>query len=146
MSVRHATPDAAVFPAAGRLIVAVVALIVVGSGLSTGSGSEYSPEYSPEVRFSAEASQMMATIEVLSEGLADHESPELAIAWEDLRSDLQSVSRDLESARFSVDVEGLVERVENFREEFATARGMSEKAEVWDQLTQHLKDLESRTQ
>jgi chorismate-pyruvate lyase len=89
---------------------------------------------------------MMATIEVLSEGLADHESPELAIAWEDLRSDLESVSRDLESARFSVDVDGLIERVENFRKEFATARGMSEKAEVWDQLTQHLKDLESLTQ
>ena len=144
MSVRHATPDSAVFPATGRLIVAVVALIVVGSSLSTGSGS--GSEYSPEVRFSAEANQMMATIEVLSEGLADHESPELAIAWEDLRSDLESVSRDLESARFSVDVDGLIERVENFRKEFATARGMSEKAEVWDQLTQHLKDLESLTQ
>jgi len=144
MSVRHTTPDSAVFPAAGRLIVAMAALIVVGSGLSTGSGP--GPGYSPEVRLSAEANQMMVTIEALSEGLTDHESSELATAWEDLRSDLESVSRDLESARFSVDVDGLVERVENFREEFATARGMSERAELWDQLTNHLKGLASVTQ
>jgi hypothetical protein len=144
MSVRLATPDSAVFPAAGRLIVAVAALIVLGSGLSTGSSS--APGYRSEVRLSAEANEMMVTIEALSGVLTDHESPELAIAWEDLRSDLESLSRDLESARFSLDVDGLVERVERFREEFATARGMSEKAEVWDQLTNQLRGLESPTQ
>lgn len=89
---------------------------------------------------------MMATIETLSESLADHESPDLAVAWDDLRNDLESVSRDLESARFSVDVDGLVERVENFREEFAPAGGMSEKAEAWDQLANQLKDLASRSE
>lgn len=141
MSVRDATPDPVAFPAGGRLIVAVAALIVVGSWLTTGSDS--SSPYSSEDRPSAEANQMLATIEALSESLAAHESPELAMAWEDLRSDLESVSRDLESARSPIDVDGLIERVEAFREEFANVGGMTEKADVWDQLTNHLKDLAS---
>lgn len=84
---------------------------------------------------------MMLTIEALTESLADHESPELAMAWEDLRGDLESVGRDLEGAHFSVDVDGLIARVSSFRQEFAAARGVSEEAEVWDQLSSHLEDL-----
>jgi hypothetical protein len=144
MSVRHAIPNSAAFPAAGRLIVAVAALIVVGSALPTGSDS--SPGYSAEERLSAEADQMMATIEALSDHLAANESPELAMAWEDLRRDLQSVNRDLENARSSVDLNLLVERVGTFRVEFATAPGMRETAEVWDQLTNQLEALAGRSQ
>ncbi|HEX6299797.1 MAG TPA: hypothetical protein VF148_04995 [Acidimicrobiia bacterium] len=143
MSVGHATPHAAAFPAAVRLVVAVAALIVVGSGLTAGSDS--SPRYGSADRVSEEANQMMATIEALSESLAAHESPEMVMAWEDLRSDLESVSRDLESARFSVDVDGLVERVRIFREEFASVEGVTENAEVWDRLTNHLKELASHS-
>lgn len=144
MSARQATPDSAVFPAAGGLIVALVALVFIASGIS--GGSDTSPGYSPEGRLSAEESQMMLTIEALSENLDADESPEVAMAWEDLRGDLESVSRDLENARFSVDVDGLIARVNTFREEFAAARGVSEAPGFWDQLSSHLEDLANHSQ
>lgn len=53
------------------------------------------------------------------------------------------MSRDLENARFSIDVEDLVERVGTFREEFTSVQEVSEKGEVWHQLTKQLQDLAS---
>lgn len=134
-------PDSPAFLAAGRLLVALAILLLVGTGLR--AGTDVTPVSEPENRQSAEADQLRTILGSLSQAVRGNESPQLTMAWEDLRSDLESVSRDLERARVSIDVVGLVNRVESFRETFASLPDANVKSDEWDRLARLLNGLHS---
>jgi hypothetical protein len=140
---RRIGPDSDAFQAAGRLLVALTILLLIGSSLP--AGTDVTPFSGHADRLSAETDQLRETLDSLSEALEGNESSQLKMAWEDLHSDLESVTSDVERARMSIDADGLVNRVESFRESFASVPGVSEKSDEWDQLTRLLSDLLGRT-
>jgi hypothetical protein len=128
------------YVAFGRLLVALIAIAAVVVGAS------FDPEESrdePQDPLAAEASRLRATTEKLSAQLGEGQAPDLAMAWEDMRNDLLSVASDLERSRLSMDTEGLISRVESFREQFDMD---DEVVERWDELVQVLNVLAERQQ
>jgi hypothetical protein len=138
---RRIDPDSASFLAAARLVVALAALLLIGSSLPAITNDRPAP--GQEQTVSVAADELRETLDSISGSLPDDRSDQMSMAWEDLRSDLESVSRDIERARASFDPDGLVNRVETFRETYIAA-GKNQNSEDWDQLVRLLSGLGGR--
>lgn len=65
------------------------------------------------------------------------------MAWEDLRNDLESVSRYLEDVTVPRNVDGLLRGVEGFRAQFEPIDRSTENADKWDRLVRILNAIDS---
>lgn len=134
MANRPADPDITRYVAVGRLLVALIAVLAVAAGTNL-------EDDVPHDGLVVEATRLRDTTERLSERLGASPSPDLAMAWEDLHSDLLSVAGDLERPTPSMDLDGLILRVESFREQHDLD---NESVEWWDELVQVLRVLVGR--
>lgn len=95
-------------------------------------------------QFPNEAAELRHIVNSMSD-LSSTDSDELAIAWEDLESDLLSVSADLERDAGSMELDGVVRRIESFREQFNSSETMQSLSEQWDQLVLMLSEVSERS-
>jgi hypothetical protein len=137
-SQRRVAPDSASFLAAARLVVALAALLLIGSSLPAITNDIPAP--GQEQTLSVDAREIREILDSISGALPGDRSDQMSMAWEDLRSDLESVSRDIERSRATFDADGLVNRVETFRETYFAA-GQDQNSEDWDQLVLLLSGL-----
>jgi hypothetical protein len=88
-----------------------------------------------------------ARVETLVDSMSDlsaAESDDLAMAWTDLNDDLISVSRDLQRDPTSVDLEGVVSRVESFYDRFGSHETMQSLEAEWARLIETVTTVSER--
>ena len=128
-----------------RLRVAVVMLVVLCGGLSACTLSPDLTETSSTTppQFPDEAAEIRDILVSLS-NMSSTDSNELAVAWEDLEADLHSVSADLERDPGSMELDGVVRRIESFRERFASSQTIESLTPAFDELVLKLSDVSER--
>lgn len=128
-----------------QLRVAVVMLVILLGALS---GCTLSPDLTETSgttppQFPDEAAEIRDILISLS-NMSSTDSNELAIAWEDLEADLHSVSADLERDPGSMELDGVVRRIESFREQFASSQTIESLTPALDELVLKLSDVSER--
>lgn len=132
------------YPSVDRVRLRSLALIAV-SAVAVGCAPSVAPvDDTPTSRqFPEEAAEIRQILDTMSD-LDAADSEELAMAWEDLRSDLFSVTSDLERDAMSMELDGLVRRIESFRERFESAEGVRNFDPELERLTVKLGDVHDR--
>lgn len=123
----------------GRIVLITFLVIVCGCSVST-APSDTGPVPRP---FPDEAAEIRHILESMYE-MSSTDSDELAMAWDDLESDLISVSSDLETDALSTELDGVVRRVEGFRQRFQSSEAIGRLTSEWDDLVAKLTDVRDR--
>lgn len=122
-----------------RLALATMMLVVAGCATTL----EPVDTVPTSRQFPEEAAEIREILDSMSDLAAD-DSEELVMAWDDLRSDLVSVSSDLERDAKSMELEGMVRRIEGFRDRFGSAEVVRSFDSEWEQLMRGLRDIHDR--
>ena len=130
---------------AHQLRVAVATLVFLLGALT---GCTLSPDLTETSgttppKFPDEAAEIRDILVSLS-NMSSTDSNELAVAWEDLEADLHSVSADLERDPGSMELDGVVRRIESFRERFASSQTIESLTPAFDELVLKLSDVSER--
>jgi len=128
-----------------HLRVAVVMLVILFgalSGCTLSSGLTETSGTTPP-QFPDDAAEIRDILVSLS-NLSATDSSDLAVAWKDLEADLHSVSADLERDPGSMELDGVVRRIESFRERFASAQTIESLTPAFDELVLKLSDVSER--
>jgi len=130
---------------AHQLRVTVAALVFLLGALT---GCTLSPDLTETSgttppKFPDEAAEIRDILVSLS-NMSSTDSNELAVAWEDLEADLHSVSADLERDPGSMELDGVVRRIESFRERFASSQTIESLTPAFDELVLKLSDVSER--
>jgi hypothetical protein len=118
------------------LVVLAMVLAAMGQSTTTTQSVDAGPA---SRQFPSQAEAIRSTLETMSE-LATHDSEELVMAWNNLYDDLISLSSDLERDATRLDLDGVVRRIESFRERFDSAEPVSEFDSEWEQLISNFID------
>lgn len=127
----------------GRLVIfVVVALLGSLSGCTLAPDLTATSATTPR-QFPEEAKEIRNILGSMST-LSSSDSDDLAIAWHDLEADLHSVSVDLERDPRSMQLDGLVRRIQSFREQFASSQTVESLTPAFDELVLKLGDVSER--
>lgn len=124
------------------LVVLAMVLVAMGNPTTTAQPADTVPAAR---QFPEQAEAIRSTLETMS-ALGNHDSEELVMAWDNLHDDLISLSSDLERDATRLELEGVVRRIENFRERFESAEAVRELDSEWEQLVSNFVDAHEMAQ
>jgi hypothetical protein len=105
--------------------------------------SDTTIESTPHPEINSEVAEVSALVESMSE-LSSAESEDLAMAWNDLNSDLMSIIRDAAHDPGSVDLGGMLVRIDSFQDRFGSHEPMERLGVEWEQLMETLTTVAHR--
>jgi hypothetical protein len=123
-----------------RTAVSSARLALFGAVLLIASACSM-PDNTIESTMPAELDEEVVAVSLVVESMSELssvESEDLAMAWTDLNSDLISITRDAARNPESVDLEGMLVRIESFHDRFGSQEPMQRLGDQWDQLMETL--------